>query len=192
MSITDGFNKIKYIVEKYNTMASFIFLFFLLVAPSFALAQSSSIEDNSCITCHSDIWEGMKGSVHAQQNIFCQDCHGGDSTKLDFEAAKAPGTGFIGIPNKKQIAETCGSCHADVEKMNFYGIRTDQLTRYRTSGHGKKLFGEGNSEVAVCSDCHSHHNNLPIADRNRPVYHLNIPKTCDQCHGNEKMMAPYG
>ncbi|MBI3999123.1 MAG: cytochrome c3 family protein [Candidatus Omnitrophica bacterium] len=168
----------------------FLSLLFFLALSNFAWAES--VEDNSCITCHSDIWEGMKGSVHAQQNIFCQDCHGGDSTKLDFEAAKAPGTGFIGVPGKKQIAETCGGCHANVEAMNFYGIRTDQLARYKTSGHGKKLFGEGNSQVAACSDCHSHHNILPIADPNSPVYPLNIPKTCNRCHGDEKLMAGYG
>ncbi|MBI4395218.1 MAG: cytochrome c3 family protein [Candidatus Omnitrophica bacterium] len=180
-------------------MVSFIFLFFLLVAPRFALAQPSSIEDNSCITCHSDIWEKeVQGSVHARENILCQDCHGGDPTKLDFEAAKAPGTGFIGIPNKKQIAETCGSCHADVEKMNFYGIRTDQLARYKTSGHGKKLYEQTvpgtamNDKVAVCSDCHGHHKVLPIADPNSPVYPLNIPKTCDRCHGDEKLMSGFG
>ena len=170
----------------------FLFLpFSLLTFSNFVWAQQST-EENSCITCHSDIWDKLKVSVHGQQNILCQDCHGGDPTKLDFDAAKAPGTGFIGIPNKKQVAETCGSCHANVEKMNFYGIRTDQLARYKTSVHGKKLFTEGDNHVAVCSDCHGYHDVLPVSDPNSPVYPLNVPNTCNRCHGDEKLMASYG
>ncbi|OGX03183.1 MAG: hypothetical protein A3G87_08815 [Omnitrophica bacterium RIFCSPLOWO2_12_FULL_50_11] len=173
-------------------MASFILLFFLLAVPSAVQAQSS-IENNSCITCHSDIWEEeLKMSVHGRENILCQDCHGGDPTTLDFDAAKALGTGFIGVPDKKKIAETCGGCHANVETMNFYGLRTDQLARYQTSGHGKKLFGEGNAKVAVCSDCHGAHKVLPIADPNSPVYPLNVPKTCNHCHGDDKLMSEFG
>lgn len=168
-------------------------LFFFLFFGFSNLAGAQSAEENFCVTCHSDIWEKeLQGSVHGREKILCQDCHGGDPTKLDFDLAKAPGTGFIGIPNKKQIAETCGSCHANVEKMNFYGLRTDQLARYKTSVHGKKLFGEGDSHVAACSDCHGHHNVLPIADPNSPVYPLNVPKTCNRCHGSRALMEPYG
>ena len=190
MNIDDAQNLQTYFAPRLFQVL-FIFLFVLLgfLSP----ARSQSIEDNSCITCHSDIWEKeLQNSVHGRENILCQSCHGGDPTKLDYEAAKAPGTGFIGIPNKRQIAETCGGCHSNVEAMNFYGIRTDQLARYKTSGHGKKLFGERNSQVAVCSDCHGYHKVLPIADPNSPVYPLNIPKTCNRCHGDEKLMASYG
>ncbi|OGW89023.1 MAG: hypothetical protein A3A73_05915 [Omnitrophica bacterium RIFCSPLOWO2_01_FULL_50_24] len=170
---------------------AFFSLFFLWQGLSTAAPQS--VEENACVTCHSDIWEReVQGSVHARANILCQDCHGGDPTQLDIEAAKAPATGFVGVPDKKKIAETCGSCHANVEVMNFYGIRTDQLARYKTSGHGKKLFEEGKDQVAVCSDCHGHHHILPISDPNSSVYPTNIPKTCNQCHGNEALMAGFG
>ncbi len=146
---------------------------------------------NSCVECHSDIAEENQGSIHAQQGISCQDCHGGDPSQKDKDAAKAPGTGYIGIPDKKQIVQVCGTCHADVEKMNFYGIRTDQLARYKTSLHGKKLLQEGDTHVAACSDCHGYHNILRVTDPNSPAYPLNVPKTCNRCHGNEKLMGSY-
>lgn len=134
--------------------------------------------------------EDMKNSIHAQQGVFCNRCHGGDPTQASKELAKAPGTGYIGIPDKKQIVEMCGQCHADVEAMNFYGIRTDQWARYKTSQHGKQLL-KGDTRVAVCSDCHGEHDILAVNDPSSSVYPPNIPKTCNRCHGNEKLMAPY-
>jgi hypothetical protein len=171
-----------------HAFAFFIFLLFFSVPSS---GQSQEPEDNSCVTCHSDLWEGMKSSVHSQHGVFCQDCHGGDPTQLDFDLAKAPETGFIGIPDKKKIVNQCGTCHSDVEKMNPYGLRTDQLARYQTSVHGKKLLIGGDSHVAACTDCHGHHDVLPISDPNSPVYPLNIPNTCNRCHGDKKLMDQY-
>lgn len=167
--------------------AAVFILFFLLPCPPLLWAQAP--QGNSCVTCHEDVWGDLKNSIHGQQGVLCNSCHGGDHTKTDKALAKAPETGYIGIPDKKQIAEKCGSCHADVEAMNFYGVRTDQLARYKTSHHGKKLLIEGDSHVAVCSDCHGYHDVLPVTDPASPVYPLNIPKTCNQCHGNTKLMA---
>ncbi|MBI1977804.1 MAG: cytochrome c3 family protein, partial [Candidatus Omnitrophica bacterium] len=133
----------------------------------------------------------MKTSIHSQNGILCQDCHGGDPTKLDFELAKAPSTGFIGKPTKKQIVERCGECHGDVERMNFYGIRADQLVRYKTSVHGKKLLLAGDEKVAACTDCHGSHHVVSVSDTNSPVYPLNLPNTCNQCHGDKKLMDQY-
>ncbi|MBI4387825.1 MAG: hypothetical protein HY582_02115 [Candidatus Omnitrophica bacterium] len=163
---------------------------FFSASTPIVLAQSS--EASSCVTCHSDIWEEVKESIHGRQNISCHNCHGGDPTAKDKESAKGPNTGYIGIPDKKKIAETCGACHANVEVMNFYGVPTDQLARYKTSTHGKKLFLEANTKVAVCSDCHGYHDVLAITDPNSSVYPLNVPKTCNHCHGSEALMKPYG
>lgn len=134
----------------------------------------------------------MKGSIHAQQAITCDRCHGGDPTKEDMDEAKAPGTGFIGVPDKKKIVEMCGSCHADVEVMNFYGTRTDQLARYKTSHHGKKLLIEGNTDVAACTDCHGAHDIVKVSESESRVYPLNLPGTCAKCHADEKLMSRHG
>ena len=167
-------------------------LFFLLQFQNQGWAQvSQPPKSNSCVSCHSDIQEDMNDSIHTRQGVFCDKCHGGDPAQTTKELAKGPGTGYFGIPDKKKIAEVCGQCHADVETMNFYGLRTDQLARYKTSKHGKKLFQERDEHVAVCSDCHGEHNILPVSDPGSSVYPLNLPRTCNRCHGNEKLMASY-
>src|SRR3989338_5851678 len=141
--------------------AAFFFLCIYFLCPQPGWSQTP--EGNSCVTCHSDYWDELKGSIHGRQGILCNSCHGGDPAKTDKEAAKAPETGYLGVPDKKQIVEKCGQCHADVETMNFYGIRTDQLARYKTSMHGKKLLLEGDEKVAACVDCHGYHDISNIA-----------------------------
>jgi hypothetical protein len=63
---------------------------------------------NTCIDCHStledenhpEIVEQAQRSIHAERNILCADCHGGDPSASTKEEAKAPGTGYIGKPDK--------------------------------------------------------------------------------------------
>ena len=168
-----------------------LFLFVIIFSHAVWTGAQELPKNNSCINCHSEMVDDLKDSVHFQHGIYCSNCHGGDPSQKDKDLAKAPSAGYVGIPNKKQIAQICGNCHADVETMNFYGIRTDQLARYKTSRHGKKLFLEGDNKVAVCSDCHGYHDVLPVSDPNSPAYPTNVPNTCNRCHGNKKIMAPY-
>ncbi len=157
----------------------------------FLISGCLSAWANECVNCHEDTWEELKDSIHGQQAISCDRCHGGDPNQADPVKAKAPETGYIGIPDKKQIVEKCGSCHADVETMNFYGIRTDQLARYKTSMHGKKLLGEGDEDVAACVDCHGYHGVVKISEPSSPVHPFNVPQTCNACHGNSELMAKH-
>lgn len=156
-----------------------------------ASGYAQDIKVNNCVVCHSDQWEQMEGSVHARHQITCDRCHGGDPAQEDMDAAKDPATGFIGVPDKKQIAQKCGGCHADVEAMNFYGLPTDQLARYKTSAHGKLLFEHNDEHGAVCADCHGSHDVVAVTDPQSPVYPLNLPATCNRCHGDKAVMAPY-
>jgi len=178
-------------ISRAATIAGILFvcLFFVPFVPP---AGAAAAEENSCIRCHADYWEEMKGSIHSQQKIVCNKCHGGDPAQSDQQLAKAAGTGYIGVPNKAQIAEMCGQCHASVETMNFYGIRTDQLAQYKTSAHGKKLIQDRDERVAVCSDCHGYHDVISVSNPTSPVYPLNLPKTCNKCHGNKELMKKYG
>ncbi|MBF0489035.1 MAG: cytochrome c3 family protein [Candidatus Omnitrophica bacterium] len=168
----------------------FLIAFFIGYPLSLGFAQD--VSKNYCISCHDDQWQDLKNSIHGKQGITCEKCHGGDSTQKDKELAKAPSTGYVGVPDKNQIVQICGTCHSNVEAMNFYGIRTDQLARYKTSMHGKKLFNDNDKNVPVCSDCHGYHDVVDVTDPTSPVYPLNVPKTCNRCHGNEKLMKPYG
>ncbi len=163
-----------------------------MVLCSGSMGWAQSTPKNYCISCHDDQWQDIKASIHGKEGITCERCHGGDATQKDKALAKAPGTGYIGVPDKLQIAQICGTCHSNVEFMNFYGIPTDQLARYKTSMHGKRLFNGKDTHAAVCDDCHGYHDVVDVKDPTSPVYPLNIPKTCNNCHGDKDLMKPYG
>jgi cytochrome c553 len=156
----------------------------LLMATAAVRAQSIS-----CLNCHTNEMRLFSASAHAQAGVNCVDCHGGDPKATD-ETAHATDN-FKRPDNKKAIAELCASCHADVRRMNPYGLPTDQLDRYKTSKHGEQLFTQNDQKVAVCTDCHGVHDILKVKSPEARVYPTNIPQTCGRCHGDAKLMQEY-
>ena len=111
--------------------------------------------------------DAYMGSIHAlpnnidqsRTNATCYDCH---------EAHNVGELGSIQREEKRlKNPEVCGRCH---EK---------ELEAYRTSDHGKAVLEEGNSESAVCSDCHTTHD---IAPPETDKAKLAITKNCGDCH----------
>lgn len=155
---------------------------------------------SSCIECHTRMGGEMaqlvrdfQSSVHSELDFTCTDCHGGDSTSMDIYKAKSPEAGFIGKPSREQIPFVCDRCHGDAQFMKRFGnLRTDQLALYKTSVHGIELFEHGDTNVAVCVDCHTSHNILRVKNPNSSVYKKNIPYTCGKCHGDKALMSVYG
>ena len=49
----------------------------------------------------------------------------------------------------------------------------------------------GDENVADCSSCHSAHRILSAKDPRSTVYKLNVPNTCNKCHGNTDLMKKY-
>jgi hypothetical protein len=154
-----------------------------------------------CAACHVAESHQLTASVHA--DLQCQDCHGGESSySVSADAVRVfaqpdpstgsfdHGDGFLGKPARKDVPDRCGSCHSDVVRMNPFGISTDQLSRYWTSGHGKSLKG-GDDRVAVCVDCHGTHDILPAREPASKTHPLNIPQTCGSCHEDAKLMETY-
>ncbi|MCW8905960.1 MAG: cytochrome C [Sedimenticola sp.] len=141
-----------------------------------------------CVECHRETWEQFKDdpdgrherlkvvneqidsfmqSVHAQPNKLdqsrtnatCYDCH---------EAHDVGELGSIQRAEKRlKNPEVCGGCH---EK---------ELAAYRTSDHGKAVLERGDSESAVCSDCHTTHD---IASPESDKAKLAITRNCGDCH----------
>ncbi len=167
-----------------------------------AQEASESEKKSSCITCHLEMGdelaapiEGMKEDVHDRQGLSCEDCHGGDPTvgfDGDMEASMDPEKGYIGIPKRTEIPQFCARCHSDPNYMRRFNPRvsTDQLSRYKTSTHGK-LLEQGDTKVATCTDCHGVHGIRTAKDARSAVYPLNIPETCGQCHADEEYMQDY-
>jgi hypothetical protein len=174
------------------TTATLILLFAALGSAPAAPAK------NSCVTCHS-MMEGklaepaklFDSDVHHQEGLSCADCHGGDPSD-DSMSAMSPAKGFRGTPKKTQIPQFCGGCHANSTYMRRYNpsLRTDQLSQYWTSVHGKRL-KQGDTKVAACVDCHSVHNIRAVTDTRAPVYPTNVASTCARCHANAVYMKDY-
>ena len=130
-------------------------------------------EENFCIECHSSdkmkpefltIAEEWKASWHAQNQIACHDCHGGDPK--DPSMSMSPHRGFVGKPSPNEIPEFCGKCHIGI------------LKNYLESDHGKAFRSSGKGPN--CVTCHGAHNiqqaNIEIISEQR----------CTKCHSYER------
>ena len=135
--------------------------------------------------------EQFSRDIHAQKGLTCASCHGGDPTKADMDAM-SKAAGFRGKIERKQVPELCGRCHSDGAFMREYNpsLRTDQLSQYKTSVHGK-LFTKGDAKVAVCTDCHGLHDLRPARDTSSKVHPLNVAQTCSRCHADAEYMKGY-
>ncbi len=176
-----------------NRAYLFLLLLLIIAAPLSAQAPKAV-----CIDCHSSLDGNLKVSeddyaadIHAQKGLTCAACHGGDPTDPDNAMSKAKG--FKGHIDRAKIPELCGSCHSNPAYMKTFNpsLRTDQLAEYKTSIHGKKL-ATGDTNVAVCTDCHGVHPVRPPSDPNSKVHPLNIATTCSGCHSDRDKMKAYG
>jgi len=141
-----------------------------------------------CVKCHLDMWEEAQQadgdhktarlgvvadqiesymtSIHARPSIedqsrtnaTCYDCH---------EAHYITPTDTVANPESRlKTPNICGQCHTEV------------LNTYMTSVHGKEI-GMGNTDAAVCTDCHTAHN---IEKPHDVSGRLAITAQCGNCH----------
>jgi hypothetical protein len=153
---------------------------------------------NTCLDCHGALDPPLQVTeaqfsqdIHSQKGLTCASCHGGDPTKADMDAM-SKSAGFRGKIERNQIPALCGRCHSDGTFMRQYnpGLRTDQLSQYQTSVHGK-LFAKGDINVAVCTDCHGVHDLRAPSDAASKVHPLSVAKTCARCHADASYMKGY-
>ncbi len=125
--------------------------------------------DQDCLGCHSQKnikasidghslyvdYTEIKDSRHA--NISCSQCHS--------EVSPSHNRPCDSITQKVD----CTSCHAEVGEQ------------YQLSTHGK-LKAKNDPNAPVCSECHGTHNVLGRSNPLSPIFPLNIPALCAQCH----------
>ena len=147
--------------------------------------HETPLEVVNCGMCHADALDLYESGFHGQKYLEgvtdapgCQDCHdyhnirSVDDPEADTYRANQP--------------EMCARCHADVRLVSKYQIPVPAPYKaYMQSVHGKAL-KEGDTGVAVCSDCHRSHDLRPASDPTSYVYRTNIPSTCGQCHPGEE------
>lgn len=153
-----------------------------------------------CVTCHLALDDGrvsppakaFADDIHAKSGFTCASCHGGDPSTEDMDAAHDAKKGFRGKPKTTDVPALCGNCHADAALIKKYNPsqRVDQLSEYRTSGHGKAL-AKGDTTVATCISCHGAHGILPVKDSRAAVFPTRIAQTCNRCHGDAKLMGDH-
>jgi len=109
--------------------------------------------------------------IQGKRGATCSDCHG----THDIDVSVSPKS----KTNKYRIPETCSKCHKK------------EYEDYIESIHWKGYL-VGVKESPVCNDCHSEHRILPPTSPLSPVYPLNIPKTCADCHERYTLIQRYG
>jgi hypothetical protein len=172
----------------------------LLSAAPAPAAPTAPAPASTCVDCHLAVDDprvsppaaAFADDVHARAGFTCAACHGGDPKAEDQDAAHDRRKGFRGKPAPRDIPALCATCHADAAAMKQYNpsLRVDQLSEYRTSGHGKAL-AKGDGAVATCASCHGAHGILNVKDARSPVYPTRIAETCNRCHGDAGLMAAH-
>jgi predicted CXXCH cytochrome family protein len=154
---------------------------------------------DTCIDCHRSLGGRLAApalsiadDIHIRRGFTCTACHGGDARAPGMEAMD-PAKGFVGKPSPARIPALCGTCHSRPEVMRRFNPRipTDEVARFLTSVHGKRL-AAGDGRAATCTSCHGVHPILAVGDSRSPVFPSNVPATCGRCHADAAYMKPYG
>ena len=149
-------------------------LVFSLAGAAAAQAPAPTPTNDDCLACHGDKDMAVRAdgrtsvlvdaptyaaSVHGQIQANCVDCH----VDLAKPETEHPG---------KAAPVDCATCHAEA------------VTEYAASVHGKARSG-GRTLAATCVSCHGIHDIRAAKDPESRTYHLNLPRTCGTCHGND-------
>ena len=145
------------------------------------IPHAEKLAPAACATCHEDTFNDVGVSVHgtavgafASDAPTCGDCHGSHEIRAAADS--------LSRVNPRQLAFTCGRCHANPEIVQKHKIPIkDPVTAYNRSIHGRLALA-GVDSVATCSSCHGSHKIFASNNSDSPAYHLNIPQTCGECH----------
>lgn len=161
-----------------------------LASPAPLVAPQGGAQANGCATCHGTEARELNEGTHLRSGLRCTDCHGGQEGVLDKQRAHGPALRALKEP--RQIVESCGGCHSNIEHMQLAGLRTDQLALYSISAHGKALAKDPKAEVASCATCHGAHRIVPPTDSRSPVHRTRQIETCGKCHADAALGARHG
>jgi predicted CXXCH cytochrome family protein len=146
--------------------------------------QGEQPTDEACLACHEQ--GGMtaqiggdpisitidpaafEASVHGTENIACVDCHTNITGFPHPEVTAASPRDF-----SLELYPTCQNCHTDQYQQTLDSVHQDAIAA-------------GNTNAAVCSDCHNPHTQQRITDQGTGQLlaeaRVEVPLTCAQCH----------
>jgi hypothetical protein len=144
----------------------------------------------SCGTCHGEERHAFERDAHARVGLDCTSCHGGRAGTLEGDLAH--GEDLQALGESLAVVESCGGCHSDSQRVLGSGLRTDQLSLYWTSAHGRLLAEQPDAEVATCTDCHGAHGVRRTSDPRSPAHPFRQPETCGRCHADAELSGQHG
>jgi cytochrome b subunit of formate dehydrogenase len=135
-----------------------------------------------CSACHQDEAKAYDKSIHGVSHLLgpsaaaeCWDCH----RAHDILPVNDPASPVF----KLNLPFTCAKCHNNPGLTKEYEIQhPNAANEYIDSIHGQALIKMGLIVAPSCSDCHGVHNIKRAVDRDSPINHANIAKTCGNCH----------
>jgi formate dehydrogenase gamma subunit len=150
--------------------------------PAHEIQRAATAAPQACAGCHGPIVRDYQSGVHATvrragdpAGATCQSCHGPAHKILRAHDPASPVA-------KKNLPDTCGSCHANPEFLARHNIPfAHPVEAYRLSVHGRAV-AAGNPLAASCSDCHANHAIFPGRDSRSSINHWNVMETCGACH----------
>jgi hypothetical protein len=158
----------------------------LLIPLLAAMAPAGRADDtgrtNSCEACHGDpdflvtnkklydYYQEWSGSIHDQEEVTCDDCHGGNAGAAAKQAAHADGVGASDPASGiyfRNVPDTCGACHEEI------------LAGFSESNHYEHVEKKkGEDQGPTCVTCHGAIDS-EVLDVNT------VTAACARCH-NEK------
>jgi cytochrome b subunit of formate dehydrogenase len=150
--------------------------------------HESKLPKPQCATCHTDneshakatteysaSIHGMSHKLGASAAAYCWDCHGSHKM-LPVKNGESP-------VFKLNLPRTCASCHTNSAITKEYKMKFPEVaSQFNDSIHGRALLKMGLIVAPSCNDCHGVHDIKRGVDRDAPINHANIAKTCGKCH----------
>ena len=146
------------------------------------LPHDSPLPTPDCNLCHEKEAKAYGTSIHGVSHLLgssgaaeCWDCHGSHDI-LPVSSSASP-------VFKMNLPFTCAKCHSNRGLTKEYEIKYPNAAKeYGDSIHGQALIKMGLIVAPSCDDCHGVHDIKRDVDRDSPISHANIAKTCGKCH----------
>jgi cytochrome b subunit of formate dehydrogenase/uncharacterized protein with PIN domain len=149
------------------------------------LPHAEKLPPVECGACHTDEQAQYSASLHGRASAHgdklaptCKECHGTHTVRRPSEQGSPTST--------MEIPKLCGQCHKEGTPVSETRNIPEKniVDNYRDSIHGRGLYEQGLTVTAVCTSCHTAHNQLPHTDPKSSISKENIAKTCTKCHTN--------
>lgn len=146
------------------------------------LVHDPNLPPPNCTGCHDKEAKAYASSIHGMSHSMgasgaaqCWDCHGAHDI-LPVKNAASP-------VFKLNLPTTCAKCHSNSKLTQEYQIGVPAAAaEYMDSIHGTALLKMGLIVAPSCDDCHGVHDIKRSVDRDSPINHANVAKTCGKCH----------